>query len=600
MKKTFRIAALALLASFALALVGCSNSSGGGAPFVAVGGTGSGGGNETAGGQSGGGTESGGGQNGGQNQQNTTETKWTISGTEYTVKDGKVTVTQNGTKTEVGTVDSSGVVTITQGGQTITVRAQGAGSSNVTVTIATTTTDSNGASTTTTKTYSGDIASGTLTNTEDANDTITIAKVETTTGGNGGGNANPSGPSFTVTFNTDGGSSVTSQPVASGGVATRPAAPTKTDCAFVCWFKDGALYDFASPVNGDIELTAKWYAFQTSVKELPSTTSGSYGTNATYVLFGDFPQTHKADSVVIDQSQKITMGGLEYYPGSDGNLYAMREQARFWRYYYSDGTLVPSSGSPDYKIPGYFKVEPIKWRVLKEDYGNDHKKLLVAENSLTTDYFHRGGSANCDNWEYSDLRNYLNGTTGDFLNKGFLQSAFTASAQNLIATTTLDNKIYDSDGTEASSEMFDNLASRRVNDTQDKVFILSIKETAYYVNNGIDVEYQHGAPSDRLRTHTDYSLAQANKYGSVYAVDDTYNYGENPDDYAMINGVAYIVWKNNMAFYQKYGNAAAYWLRTPARSSSSCQDVGWSGEAGGSSMQTNINQLGVVPALCLE
>ncbi len=80
MKKTFKIAALALLASFAFTLVGCSNSSGGGAPFVAVGGTGSGGGNETAGGQSGGGTESGGGQNGGKSQQNTTETKWTISG----------------------------------------------------------------------------------------------------------------------------------------------------------------------------------------------------------------------------------------------------------------------------------------------------------------------------------------------------------------------------------------------------------------------------------------------------------------------------------------------------------------------------------------
>ena len=409
-----------------------------------------------------------------------------------------------------------------------------------------------------------------------------------------------SGPRFTVTFSTDGGSPVTTQYVPEGGVARKPAAPTKTDCAFVCWFKDGALYDFATPVTENIELTARWYAFHTTVTYLPATTSGTYGTNARYVLFGDFPQSHKADDVVIDESQKIVMGGLEYYPGSDGNLYAMREQARFWRYYYSDGTLVPSSGSPDYKIPGYFMVEPIKWRVLKEDYGSDRKKLLVAENSLTTDYFHRGGSANCDNWEYSDLRNYLNGNTGDFLNKGFLQSAFTSSAQNLIATTTLDNTIYESDGSEATSETFDDLASRQVNDTQDKVFILSIKETAYYVRNSIDVEYQYGAPSDRLRTHTDYSLAQANKYGSVYAVDDTYDYGENPQDLDMINGVAYRVWRNNMAFYRQYGNAAAYWLRTPARASSSCQDVDWSGIAGGSSMQTNINQLGVVPALCLK
>ncbi len=197
MKKTFKIAALALLASFALALAGCSNSSGDGAPLAAFG---AGGGNGTGGDNNGGGSGTGGDNTGsGQNQQNTTETKWTISGTEYTVKDGKVTVTQNGTQTEVGTVDSSGVVTITQGGQTITVQAQGAGTSNVTVTIATTTTDANGASTTTTKTYSGDITNGTLANTQDANDTITIAKVETTTGGGNGGNAT----TYTITIAQD-------------------------------------------------------------------------------------------------------------------------------------------------------------------------------------------------------------------------------------------------------------------------------------------------------------------------------------------------------------------------------------------------------------
>ena len=585
MKKTFKFATLVLLALFSLALAGCGNSADDSAALLALGGggTGSGGGN---GGGNGG---------GGETPSNSTKTTYTINGTAYTVQDGKVTVTKSdGTKEQVGTVDNSGVITITQGGQTITISAQASGSSNVTVTIATT--DGSGA--TTTKTYAGDITSGTLTNTQDESDTITITKAEETTPAP---TPTPTpGATYTVTFNTEGGSVVSSQSVASGATATKPSVPTKTDCAFVCWFKDGALFDFATPITGNVELTAKWYAFQTTVKELPSNTTGSYGTSATYVLFGDFPQTHKADSVVIDENQKFVMGGLEYFPGSDGNLYAMREQARFWRYYYSDGTLVPSSGSPDYKIPGYFKVEPIKWRVLKEDYGNDHKKLLVAENSLTTDYFHRGGSVNCDNWEYSDLRNYLNGTTGDFLNKGFLQSAFTASAQNLIATTTLDNKIYDSDGTEATSETFDDLASRKVNDTQDKVFILSIKETAYYVVNSFDVEYQYGTPSDRLRTHTDYSLAQANKYGSVWAVDDTYNYGENPNDMDMLNGVTYKVWKENMAFYQKYGNAAAYWLRTPARASSSCQDVGWSGKAGGSGIQTNTNQLGVVPALCLQ
>ena len=591
MKKTFKIAALALLASFAFTLVGCSNSSGGGAPFVAVGGTGSGGGNETAGGQSGGGTESGGGQNGGKSQQNTTETKWTISGTEYTVKDGKVTVTQNGTKTEVGTVDSSGVVTITQGGQTITVRAQGAGSSNVTVTIATTTT---------TKTYSGDIASGTLANTEDANDTITIAKVETTSGGgneNGGGNANPSGPSFTVTFNTDGGSSVTSQSVASGGVATRPAAPTKTDCAFVCWFKDGALYDFASPVNGDIELTAKWYAFQTSVKELPSTTSGSYGTNATYVLFGDFPQTHKAVEVVVDQSQKITMGGLEYFPGSDGNLYAKREERAYWRYKYSDTTPVSAASGTDYSgSTAWFKVEPIKWRVYDES-----KKMLFAENSLVCTWFSSydtnsntrtvgGNTIYGDNYEYSNLRSYLNGisTEGNtyanehYVDKGFYQSAFTSSAQNLIATTTVDNSVQ-KDG-------------RSCNNTQDKIFVLSFSELKRehdFDVRDFELDGTIGTVTGRLRKHTDYSLADCQANACFHLPSEA--------NMSHLNDAAKKDYLDNYKCFEQYGPCAGYWTRTPHTSGNNppvMKSVTGYGDIC-SFVQVSFWK-GVVPALCLK
>ncbi|MBO4547535.1 MAG: InlB B-repeat-containing protein, partial [Treponema sp.] len=61
-------------------------------------------------------------------------------------------------------------------------------------------------------------------------------------GGNGGGGT--PGATYTVTFNTVGGTDVQSQSVTSGATATRPSAPTKTDCAFVCWFKDGTYFDF--------------------------------------------------------------------------------------------------------------------------------------------------------------------------------------------------------------------------------------------------------------------------------------------------------------------------------------------------------------------
>lgn len=64
--------------------------------------------------------------------------------------------------------------------------------------------------------------------------------------------------SFTVTFNSDGGSNVQSQQVEVGKKATRPTDPTKTNYAFDKWTLNGQAYDFNSAVNGDITLKATW------------------------------------------------------------------------------------------------------------------------------------------------------------------------------------------------------------------------------------------------------------------------------------------------------------------------------------------------------
>lgn len=68
---------------------------------------------------------------------------------------------------------------------------------------------------------------------------------------------------FTVTFDSDGGSAVASQAVTAGGTATQPEAPTKTDYTFGGWYSDAELttaYDFSTPVTADITLYAKWDA----------------------------------------------------------------------------------------------------------------------------------------------------------------------------------------------------------------------------------------------------------------------------------------------------------------------------------------------------
>lgn len=67
---------------------------------------------------------------------------------------------------------------------------------------------------------------------------------------------------YTVTFNSQGGTSVASQTIASGGKVTKPADPTKKDYEFAGWYKEAdckTAWDFAKDtVTANTTLYAKW------------------------------------------------------------------------------------------------------------------------------------------------------------------------------------------------------------------------------------------------------------------------------------------------------------------------------------------------------
>ena len=65
---------------------------------------------------------------------------------------------------------------------------------------------------------------------------------------------------FTVSFDTAGGSKVASQKVRDGAKASRPADPTRSGHSFDGWYKGDAKYDFSTPVTADLTLTARWRA----------------------------------------------------------------------------------------------------------------------------------------------------------------------------------------------------------------------------------------------------------------------------------------------------------------------------------------------------
>ena len=79
---------------------------------------------------------------------------------------------------------------------------------------------------------------------------------------------------YTVTFNSNGGSSVEAQTVNSGDKATKPSNPTKSGYTFKEWQKDGVTFDFTTAITEDIELKAVW-----TVK---SSTSGGGSSSSSY------------------------------------------------------------------------------------------------------------------------------------------------------------------------------------------------------------------------------------------------------------------------------------------------------------------------------
>ena len=67
--------------------------------------------------------------------------------------------------------------------------------------------------------------------------------------------------SYTVSFNSNGGSVVNSQSVVYNNTATSPAIPTRTGYTFVKWYSNSALtltFNFTTPITNNITLYAKW------------------------------------------------------------------------------------------------------------------------------------------------------------------------------------------------------------------------------------------------------------------------------------------------------------------------------------------------------
>lgn len=89
------------------------------------------------------------------------------------------------------------------------------------------------------------------------------------TNNNNNSSTNPPTPAtkkYTVTFNSNNGTAVSSQTVKEGGKANKPANPTRNGYTFAGWTLNGNTYDFNSAVTGNITLVANWVQKTYTVK----------------------------------------------------------------------------------------------------------------------------------------------------------------------------------------------------------------------------------------------------------------------------------------------------------------------------------------------
>ena len=220
-----------------------------------------------------------------------------------------------------------------------------------------------------------------------------------------------------------------------------------------------------------------------------------------YILFGSYPQTIKASNVTITNDPVDENG---YYTGSDGEKYAKQVANPYEtgsEYALSDGSYL--TADTEY----YFKVEPLKWRILSEENG---QALLVCDVLLQTLAYQPDCSGN-----YIDLSsapagsyaasapantyvaNYMYSNLRWFLNNEFLEKAFTEEESNIIPITNVDNSL---------ASTLDSSNNYVCDNTEDKIFALSRAELTN-TEYGFDSDPEVEDVDNRVWLVTDYGKA---------------------------------------------------------------------------------------------
>lgn len=246
--------------------------------------------------------------------------------------------------------------------------------------------------------------------------------------------------------------------------------------------------------------------------------------NKNNILYGLYPQTHVNDESMIAVLNELEVSSLNNWYYYEGSYYA-KEVASVYNsetYTFDDGTVIVDG------MTYWFKCEAISWDILSYDgvsYYLVTSKLLDSQ-AFYKDYNNRNNDGTIvysNNYEYSDIRNWLNGY--------FYETAF--ALNNLfIKESNLDNsaKTTDSPNNKYAGT-----------NTLDKVFLPTYED---YLNASYGFEVNSGVSDKRECMTTDYARARGAWYNKK---DSNLTYNGSYWTRSATSEYSYCVWNVNTA-----------------------------------------------------
>ena len=196
--------------------------------------------------------------------------------------------------------------------------------------------------------------------------------------------------SYTVTFNSDGGSAVEPKTVIDNEAVTEPERPTREGYIFVGWYleESDTVYDFTAPVRQNITLRAKWRATEDYNNEEGAVTPE---TPAVPVMQTVAAPTFSPNGGTFDKAQSVSItsatAGAKIYYTTDGSAPTERSTA------YTKAINVDKSMT--------IKAIAVKDGMTNSDVA---EAVFVIEMKAEKPWIFEDVNVNASNWKYQSVK----------------------------------------------------------------------------------------------------------------------------------------------------------------------------------------------------